>query len=223
VVAIVVAAFAGYFLWLRDSSLVAVTSVDVEGVESGERDRITAALTRAGKSMTTLNVDAASLEQAAARFPTIKSVTADASFPHGLRIEVVERPAALVASAGGKEAAVAADGTVLPGVKAGDELPRLEVDRLPGSGRLEDEALDEALVVGAAPDELAPLIRRVREAGDTGVEAKMRGGVSLRFGTGDDAAAKWAAAAAVLADPEVTAVSYVDVRVPHRPAVGGTS
>ena len=34
-----VALGAGYLFWLRDSSLVAVTEVEVSGVRSGERDR----------------------------------------------------------------------------------------------------------------------------------------------------------------------------------------
>ena len=34
---------------------------------------------------------------------------------------------------------------------------------------------------------------------------------------------KWAAVAAILADRQLTSLSYVDVRVPDRPAVGGAS
>ena len=43
------------------------------------------------------------------------------------------------------------------------------------------------------------------------------------FGTSGSRDGKWAAAAAVLADPALTSLTYVDVRVPQRPAVGGTS
>jgi cell division protein FtsQ len=214
---------AGYFLWLRDSSLVAVGDVTVEGVNSGERKRITAALTRAGEEMTTLNVDLERLESAVARFPTVESVRASASFPRGLEIEVVERPPALVARAGGTEAAVAADGTVLPGIDADESLPRIDVDRLPTSGRLKGEALAQARVAGAAPEPLCPPVRRVNRLRELGIEARMRGGIRLRFGTGASAGAKWAAAAAVLADPDLESVSYVDVRVPERPAVGGST
>ena len=49
-------------------------------------------------------------------FPTIASVSVDANFPHGLRIEVDERPPALVVSAGEREVPVAGDGTLLTGV-----------------------------------------------------------------------------------------------------------
>ena len=43
------------------------------------------------------------------------------------------------------------------------------------------------------------------------------------FGNRAGADQKWTAVAAILADQRLTSVSYVDVRVPDRPAVGGTS
>jgi hypothetical protein len=49
----------------------------------------------------------------------------------------------------------------------------------------------------------------------------MRGDIPIRFGTGAAASAKWAAAAAVLADPDLETLTYLDVRVPERPSVGG--
>ena len=51
----------------------------------------------------------------------------------------------------------------------------------------------------------------------------LRGGIPVRFGSGSEAAEKWAAAAAVLADPKLDALTYVDVRVPERPAAGGAA
>jgi cell division protein FtsQ len=218
--AVAAALAAGYFLWLRDSSLFAVTDVTVTGVESGDRKEVAKTLRRAGREMTTLHVDTARLESAVAGFPTVESLSADPSFPRGLEIEVVERPPALAARAGDGEVAVAADGTILRGLEADERLPRVEVDRLPGSERLRGGALAEALVAGAAPEPLGELIRRVRRSRDFGVEVRMRGGIELRFGSGARADAKWAAAAAVLADPELESVSYLDVRVPERPAVG---
>ncbi len=49
----------------------------------------------------------------------------------------------------------------------------------------------------------------------------MRGGIELRFGTRDRVDQKWTAVAAILADRHLTSLSYIDVRVPDRPAVGG--
>src|SRR5918994_3586176 len=47
---------AGYVLWLRDSSLVAVRQVSVVGIGSAGRDDVVAALTQAARGMTTLHV-----------------------------------------------------------------------------------------------------------------------------------------------------------------------
>lgn len=213
-----------YFGWFRDSGLVAVERVRVEGVSGGDREQIVAALTDAAEGMTTLHVREDQLEAAVASFPTVASVVADADFPHGLEIEVDERRPALVAESGGGEVPVAADGTVLPGIPVGDfELPRVEVDQIPSSGRLEGEALEQALILGAAPEPLAPLIETASQDEQYGVVVEMRGGIPVRFGTSDGARAKWAAVAAVLADPNLTALSYLDVRAPGRPAVGGAA
>jgi len=219
---VAVALAAGYFLWLRDSSLVAVTEVEVKGVGSGDREAIVAALTREAESMTTLNVDRERLEAAGERFPTIESLAVDAGIPSSLSITVTERSPALVASRAGEEVAVAADGTVLPGTEANEDLPRVEVDKIPRAGRLTGEALPQALVAAHAPEPLRALIKSVRHSSRFGVEVRLRGGIALRFGAGSAARAKWAAATAVLADPGLESVSYVDVRVPRRPAVGGS-
>jgi len=216
-------AAAAYFLWLRDSSLVAVTNVDVVGVTSGDREQIIGELTAVAEKQTTLHADAAKIERAAAAFPTVAGVTVDPNFPHGMRIEISERPPALLAKAGGEEVAVAADGTLLTGVQPddADALPVLDVPKAPTGAKLTGEPLQQALVLGAAPAPLAPLISDVRVDKDYGVEVTMRGGIPIRFGSGSGAAQKWAAAAAVLADPKLDALTYADVRVPERPTVGG--
>jgi cell division protein FtsQ len=212
-----------YFAWFRDSSLVAVTHVKVTGARSSERGEITAALTRAAKGMTTLDVQTDRLREAVKDFPTVASVSADPSFPHALTVSVTERQPALVATDGDRRIAVAANGDLLGGIEVPDQLPQLELGSLPASGRLGGEALAEALVIGAAPPPLRPLIEGVATSRDYGVVVTMRGRVQLRFGSGGDREGKWTAVAAVLADPGLTTLSYVDVRVPQRPAVGGTS
>jgi cell division protein FtsQ len=222
-----VAVLAGsYFAWFRNSSWVAVTKVEVTGLSSPDTPRITDALTKAATTMSTLNVDTAKLEKAVAGFPTVEAVSADADFPHGLTISVDERPPVLLAQSKGESVAVGPDGVLLPGLELGDAakaLPVLEVDGLPASGKLEDGALSQALVLGAAPAALRPLIEGVSIEGERGVEVVMRGGIPVRFGTPELAAEKWAAAAAVLADPKTETLTYVDVRVPERPALGGAA
>jgi len=221
--AIVVAALAiTYFAWFRDSSFLAVQDVKVEGASSADRDRITAALTDAAQGMSTLDVDASRLASAVSGFPTVASVSADPSFPHGLSVHVTERKPVLLASDGQREVAVAARGSVLPGVHAdGLNLPALHVDDLPESGRLGDDALEEARVIGAAPAPLRSLIEGATITDDYGIVVILRGGIDVRFGAASKSGTKWAAASAVLADPKVTTLEYLDVQVPSRPAIGG--
>ena len=220
-----VTASAGYFLWLRDSSLVAIDNVDVVGVTSGDRSEIIGQLTDASESMTTLHVDRAKLDSIAAQFPTVASISIDPNFPHGMRIEVSERPPTMIVDSAGEQTPVAADGTLLTGVDVADDdhLPVLEISDPPKGAMLEGVELDQALVVGAAPVELRPLIEKIGFSKELGVEVTLRGGIPVRFGTGSSAVEKWSAAAAVLADPKLTTLSYIDVRVPDRPAVGGAN
>jgi cell division protein FtsQ len=213
-----------YFGWFRDSSLVAVRDVEVEGVSGADRQRIVAELTDAAHEMTTLHVQTDRLQNAVRKFPTVASVSADVSFLHGMTIQVIERQPKLVVRAGDREMPVAADGSLLPGAQLADrDLPELPLDELPTSGRLSGDPLSEALAIGAAPAPLRPLIAGASVSGDYGIVVTMRGGIELRFGNRDRADQKWTAVAAILADRHLTSVSYVDVRVPDRPAVGGTS
>ena len=47
-------------------------------------------------------------------------------------------------------------------------------------------------------------------------------GIELRFGDASRAADKWRAAVAVLGDPDLELLDYVDLSSPGRPATGGT-
>jgi hypothetical protein len=124
----------------------------------------------------------------------------------------------------GEEAiAVGPDGRVLAWLPLREELqlPRLPLSAPPPSGRLAGPVLQQARVLGAAPASLRPYIES-SYYGESGVDVNLRSGIELRFGDASQAAAKWRAAAAVLADPSITALDYVDLRVPRRPAVGGS-
>jgi cell division protein FtsQ len=219
-----VALAAAYFTWFRTSSFVAVTKVEVTGLSSPEAPRITEAVTKAAGEMSTLAVDAERLEKAVAGFPTVIGLTTDSDFPHGLTVAIRERPPVLIAKAKDGSVPVGPDGVLLRGLDLGDAasgFPVLEVKELPASGKLAGADLSQAVVVGAAPAPLRPLIEGVSIEGERGVEVTMRGGVPIRFGTPELAEEKWAAASAVLADPKTETLTYVDVRVPERPALGG--
>lgn len=212
-----------YFAWFRHSEFVAVERVRIEGVSGADRDRITTALSEAAGSMTTLDVDQEKLAAAVSGFPSVAAVSADPSFPHTLTVQVTERVPVLVASEGEhRRVPVAADGSVLPGLDVdGSTLPVLKLDDVPESGPLGGEPLAEARVIGAAPPPLRPQLEGATTTQDEGIVVTTRQGIELRFGTPSEARAKWAAVSAVLADPNVTSLEYLDVRVPSRPAIGG--
>lgn len=212
---------ATYIFWFRNSSFVAVDEVEVRGLTLAEED-VRAALTGSAEKMTTLNVDRAELEAAVEGFPTVAGVSVTTDFPHGLEITVEERtPVATLGADPGVP--VAGDGTVLAGIELGEgtKVPALEVGNPPSSGRLEGAALDQAHVLGAAPEPLLPAIRESRVDPKTGIVVELVEEIELRFGSPAEAEAKWAAAAAILADPKLDQLAYIDLRIPGRPAVGG--
>jgi cell division protein FtsQ len=211
----------GYFAWFRDSSLVAVRDVTVRGLSGSDAAPAVAALTRAAEGMTTLHVDQGRLEAVASAFPEVASVSAHPSFPHGLTIDVVERQPVVIARSPKQAVPVAADGTILKGTAVGAAgMPSIALDRMPAGPRLSGAPLAEARVVGSAPSPLRREVDAVSFSSSNGVTVRIRGGIDLRFGGASVAAAKWAAAAAILADRRLTAARYIDLRVPERPAIG---
>jgi cell division protein FtsQ len=57
--------------------------------------------------------------------------------------------------------------------------------------------------------------------GDRGWTLPLRDGPTLYFGGSERLAAKWAAAAIVLANRTSAGATYLDLRLPERPAAGG--
>jgi cell division protein FtsQ len=213
-------AAAGGWLWVRDSSLVAVRDVFVTGVNSSEGPQIRAALRDAALDMTTLHVREDALRAAVAQYPSIKTFDVDADFPRKLTITVHERAAVAAIQSGGGTVAASRDGLVLHGMRARG-LPTLRVRVAPAGKRVTDRrALGALAVAGGAPPELRDRVARLW-SGPRGLTLDLRDGPDLVFGSGADAARKWAAAARVLADPSSAGATYLDLRVPERVAAGG--
>lgn len=212
----------GYRFWLRDSSLVAVNDVTVTGLTSEDADRVRNALEAAAGSMTMLNVDREVLDDATAPYPVVRDLEVRADFPHGLRIQVIEhRPAAFV-GLGGANVPVAGDGTVLRGMPVEGRLPAIEAPSGVQGERLRNaDALGAARIAGAVPAPLPTRIESIEARSGDGLVVELVDGPELIFGDGSRAEAKWIAAARVLADPEADGATYIDVRIPDRPAAGG--
>jgi cell division protein FtsQ len=216
----VLALLAGGWLWLRDSSLVAVRQVSVSGVNGSDAPRVRAALQDAARDMTTLHVRNGQLATAVEPFPAIRSVEADADFPHRLRIVVHEHVAVAAIAAGSQRVAVAADGTLLRDTPT-SRLPVIAVPAsLGGDGVRDRRALRAVALLAAAPPALRGKVRRVYLS-SRGLTAPLTRGPVLYFGDADRLTAKWTAAAAVLADRSSAGATYLDLRLPERPAAGG--
>lgn len=118
---------------------------------------------------------------------------------------------------------VAADGALVRWLPLPEEppLPRLALEGPPKGGRVKGPALEQVHVLAAVPDQLRPYAER-SGYGQSGVEVTLTTGIELIFGDASQVAKKWRAAVGVLADPEVTALDYVDLQVPGRPSYGGS-
>jgi len=125
---------------------------------------------------------------------------------------------------GSSAVGVSAQGAVLSWLPPPKDstLPRLPLSEPPKSGRLAGTALQQARVLGAVPAGLRPYVER-SYYGESGVDVVLNSGIELRFGDASQVGKKWRAAAAVLADPSVTALDYVDLHAPGRPAIHGSS
>lgn len=216
----VLALVALYMFWFRDSSLVAVNEVKVEGVTANQ-DQITSALEKVGLEQSTLHIHDDQLADAVSGNPTVASIKADATIPHKLTITVTERPPVAAAKVKGQRVAVSGDGYILVGVEAATDLPTLDVTQVDGA-KVDAQAVAQAAILGAAPDALKKSLVSASWDEDTeGVVVDLDGAPELRFGDGSDAEEKWAAVAAVLADPNADVPGYLDVSVPSRPVSGG--
>jgi cell division protein FtsQ len=207
--------FAGYMLWLRNSSLFAIEKVEVTGVTANKAE-VTAALERAAEDMTTLHVRDDELREAVQGFPTVAAIAADTSPLHDLTVTVTERLPVAEVRLDGQTLPVSADGYVLIGLQQEEPLPRItEASRL--GVQLDPEGAAQAAIVGAAPRDLRErVVATTWDETRGGVVLDLEGAPELRFGDGERAEEKWQALAAVLADgvPDAT---YIDVSVPERP------
>jgi hypothetical protein len=120
---------------------------------------------------------------------------------------------------------VAANGALVRSLPLPEEppLPRLSLETPPkDGGRVKGPALEQVHVLAAVPDEMRPYVESSGFSEDTGVVVTLTTGVELIFGDDSQVAKKWRAAVAVLADPEVTALDYVNLQAPGRPSYGGS-
>jgi cell division protein FtsQ len=211
----------GAWLWFRDSPLVSVQRVLVSGESGPDAAQIRSALIAAARTMTTLDVRIERLRTAVAPFPIVKEVRVSTSFPHEMRIRVIEQIPVAAVVAGGRAIAVTGDGTLLHDVAVSPALPQVPVRVPPGGSHVRDgDALSAVRLLAAAPYGLLAHVSQVTSTPAHGLVAQLRNGPSVYFGDASAVAAKWAAAVAVLADAGSAGAAYIDVSDPQRPAAG---
>ena len=212
----------GAWLWLRDSSLVAVRKVTITGIYGPDAGQIRSALNLAARNMTTLDVKVGQLRTAVAPYAVVKDVRVSTEFPHGLRIRVLEQLPVGALVAEGRAVAVSGDGILLQSVST-RSLPEIPVRLLPGGSQVTDRATLQSLaLLSATSPRLLARISQVTDTSAHGLVAQLRSGPSIYFGDDSDLNAKWTAATEVLADPASAGASYVDVTDPSRPAAGAS-
>jgi len=211
-------AVVGWLAWglFRDSALVQVRHVKVEGVSGRDAAQIRKALEESGRGMTTLHLRTDELRRSVSPYASVRSLSVSTSFPSTLRVTVDQRDAVAVLVSGKRRLAVAADGTVLAG-EATDKLPALPVGPVPTDGRLTGKARTLAMVLGGAAPGVRALFDRIWQAPD-GVRIALLTGPVIRFGSPDRLRAKWAAATRLLAARATVGAKTIDVRLPERPA-----
>lgn len=138
--------------------------------------------------------------------------------PHVL----VPRLAATIGE-GDEAVAIADNGAAVRWLRLPEDppLPRLPLEAVPKGGRVKGPALEQVRVLAAVPDALRPYVAR-SFFGESGVGVELTTGIEVRFGDATQARRKWDAAAAIIADPSVTALDYVNVTAPSRASYEGT-
>jgi len=219
-VTVALAALAVGGMWLRDSELVRVKHVEVTGIGGPDAARIRALLAEAAREMTTLHVRTDQLHAAVSGYPIVKGLRVERDLPNGLRIIVQEHVPVAAVVVDGARTAVAGDGLLLPGTSVAG-LPLVPAAAAAGERIADRRARAAIAALAAAPEELRARVAYAGVSRTEGLVLELRDGPTLRFGDRSRLAAKWAAAAAVLADPTSVGATYIDVRYPERPAAGG--
>ena len=208
----------GGWLVVRDSSLFAVHDVTIVGLSADAQPAVSAQLEAAAQSQTTTSFSVAALRAAVAQFTLIDGLSARTQGSHGVLVRVSERRTAVRLDVGGAIIPLDSSGAVITGLRRSPHVPTVRSEHLPVDGRSRDPVVALALrVLDAAPTSLrARVVAVTVPHGELTVY--LHRGPRLIFGDASLPHAKWDAAAAVLSDHWSLGASYVDVRIPSRPA-----
>lgn len=216
VVGVLALVAAGLWLVVRETSVSRIRKVEIVGLAGPRAERLRAA----ALEQSTLGVDEDELRRAAAGKPEVRELEVETDFPDRAVIRVtLYTPVAAVGPEGSQGTPVTADGVVLAGVSPAG-LPKITGTTL--NGRVQGATVGRVLtVIAGAPRAFRRRIESGSWDGRRGVTLKLASGPLVYFGDVSAIRAKWASLARVLSDEGSVGATYVDVRVPRRPAVGG--
>jgi cell division protein FtsQ len=220
-IVVLAAVIAGGYMLVRNSSLVQVREVKIVGLSGYYDKEARSAVVNEATQMTTMNFDPTRIEEAAGGFVDVAGVKVETDFPHSATIYVDVRRPVLIARLNGRTVTLSQKGEVITAASSIAGLPHIEASGDVVNGRVTGgKALAAATLLGAAPDVLMRKVDGIKW-GKFGIVVSMEKGPDLYFGTSADAKLKWRDAATVLASDAATGASYLDLRVPGRPAIGG--
>jgi cell division protein FtsQ len=219
---------AGLYGLARQTSLFAVTSIEVQGAPPALAAQVRAELSSyEGHSL--VAVDGARVAQLADGLPAVRGSVVDRAFPHTLRIHVFPEVPVAVLRRGPDSWLVSARGRVITTIERGAHpaLPRIW---LPARTEIElgvllaDEpgALAARSLAAFVGSGLTKRIAYVR-ALDGQITLGLRGGLQIRLGPPIDLRLKIAIAHGILptlALPAAGGPDYLDLAVPERPVAG---
>ncbi|MEV7086578.1 FtsQ-type POTRA domain-containing protein [Streptomyces sp. NPDC093085] len=213
----------GGALWaLYGSQWLRVERVTTSGTEVLTREQVeSAARVPLGEPMASVDTDAVA-ERLRTALPRIDSVDVSRSWPHGIRLKVIERQPVLLIEDGGKFVEIDDEGVRFATVArapSGVPLLRMPDGRPAGSDRFgTGRLLREAVAVrGELPAGVAKETRAVRVRSYDSISLELSGGRTVMWGSGEDGAAKARALTALMkAAPKA---GHFDVSAPTAPAV----
>jgi cell division protein FtsQ len=225
----VILAPAGYWL-LANSSAFAVSGISVSGGGAIVSAEVRQAAVGAVGGRSLLQVDAGAVARAVEELPYVRTATVDRSFPHTLAIRITTYTPAAAVKSGTVSWLVSADGRVLSrDVPESSKLPVIRVarglDLTPGHQVPGGSVVTALDVLRAVPHAFLHRVGHIRKftTDSSGIVAVLGRGLQVRLGSGAQLDLKLRVAVRVLRSMQTTtrtALAYVDVSVPGRPALG---
>jgi cell division protein FtsQ len=224
----VVAIGAGLYGLARESSMFAVTTIEVEGASPTLATEIRSEL-RSIEGQSLVALDGAALSQRVDGLAAVRSSVVDRAFPHTLRVHVVPEIPVAVLRRGADSFLVSARGRVIAAIERGarPDLPRIWLPvrtELAQGSLLNDEpgalaARSLAAFVGSGFPSRVSFVRAL----DGEITLGLRGGLEIMLGPPIDLRLKIAIARGILpllALPSHGGPDYLDLTVPERPVAG---